>query len=111
MIEIAGLAKRFEVENPKKLSEQEKKDPRLKGRYFQSVRDVSFTCQSGEVLGLLGPNGAGKTTTLRMLSTALRPDSGSVLIDGQDILDVDEESKYKLDLLVKKKIDAKIKIT
>ncbi|MEL7443059.1 MAG: ABC transporter ATP-binding protein, partial [Pseudomonadota bacterium] len=47
MIEISGLAKRFEVENPKKLSEQEKKDPRLKGRYFQSVRDVSFTCEKG----------------------------------------------------------------
>ncbi|WP_421133776.1 ATP-binding cassette domain-containing protein [Alteromonas sp. A079] len=86
MIEISGLAKRFEVENPKKLSEQEKKDPRLKGRYFQSVRDVSFTCGKGQVLGLLGPNGAGKTTTLRMLSTALKPDSGKVLIDGDDVL-------------------------
>ena len=86
MIEISGLAKRFEVENPKKLSEQEKKDPRLKGRYFQSVRDVSFTCEKGQVLGLLGPNGAGKTTTLRMLSTALKPDSGKVIIGGEDVL-------------------------
>lgn len=86
MIEISGLAKRFEVENPKKLSEQEKKDPRLKGRFFQSVRDVSFTCEQGQVLGLLGPNGAGKTTTLRILSTALKPDSGRVSIAGEDIL-------------------------
>ncbi|MDO6565499.1 ATP-binding cassette domain-containing protein [Alteromonas sp. 1_MG-2023] len=86
MIEISSLAKRFEVENPKKLSEQEKKDPRLKGRYFQSVKDVSFSCGQGEVLGLLGPNGAGKTTTLRMLSTALKPDSGTVVIDGEDVL-------------------------
>ncbi|HBF72394.1 ABC transporter ATP-binding protein [Alteromonas australica] len=86
MIEISGLAKRFAVENPKKLSEQEKKDPRLKGRFFNSVRDVSFSCGKGEVLGLLGPNGAGKTTTLRILSTALKPDSGSVSIDGEDVL-------------------------
>lgn len=86
MIDISSLAKRFEVENPKKLSEQEKKDPRLKGRYFQSVKDVSFSCGQGEVLGLLGPNGAGKTTTLRMLSTALKPDSGTVVIDGEDVL-------------------------
>lgn len=43
---------------------------------FHSVRDVSFHCEQGEVLGLLGPNGAGKTTTLRMLLKALKPDAG-----------------------------------
>lgn len=86
MIEIKQLAKKFAVENPKKLSEQEKKDPRLKGRFFHSVQDVSFSCARGQVLGLLGPNGAGKTTTLRMLSTALTPDGGSVEINGVDVL-------------------------
>ncbi|GAC35400.1 ATP-binding cassette domain-containing protein [Paraglaciecola polaris] len=86
MIEIVGLGKKFSVENPKKLSEQERKDPRLKGRFFHSVVDVSFACQPGQVLGLLGPNGAGKTTTLRMLSTALKPDTGSVHINGTDVL-------------------------
>ncbi|WP_340679327.1 ATP-binding cassette domain-containing protein [Paraglaciecola sp.] len=86
MIEILQLAKKFAVENPKKLSEQEKKDPRLKGRFFHSVVDVSFSCQKGEVLGLLGPNGAGKTTTLRMLSTAIKPDAGSVEINGINVL-------------------------
>jgi sodium transport system ATP-binding protein len=86
MIEIKQLAKKFAVENPKKLSEQEKKDPRLKGRFFHSVQDVSFCCEKGQVLGLLGPNGAGKTTTLRMLSTALQPNAGSVEINGTDVL-------------------------
>lgn len=86
MIEIKQLAKKFKVENPKKLSEQEKKDPRLKGRFFHSVQKVNFICDTGQVLGLLGPNGAGKTTTLRMLSSALKPDSGSILIDGVDVL-------------------------
>lgn len=86
MIEIKQLAKKFKVENPKKLSEQEKKDPRLKGRFFHSVQNVNFICDTGQVLGLLGPNGAGKTTTLRMLSSALKPDSGSILIDGLDVL-------------------------
>lgn len=86
MIEIKNLAKKFAVENPKKLSEQEKKDPRLKGRFFHSVQDVSFSCGQGQVLGLLGPNGAGKTTTLRMLSTALQPNAGSVAINGVDVL-------------------------
>ncbi|MAP20961.1 ABC transporter ATP-binding protein [Marisediminitalea sp.] len=86
MIEISQLAKKFTVENPKKLSEQEKKDPRLKGRFFHSVENVSFHCSSGEVLGLLGPNGAGKTTTLRMLSTALKPDAGDITIDGTNVV-------------------------
>lgn len=86
MIEILQLAKKFKVENPKKLSEQEKKDPRLKGRFFNSVVDVSFSCAKGQILGLLGPNGAGKTTTLRMLSTALKPDSGSLEINGVNVL-------------------------
>ena len=42
MIEISGLAKRFEVENPKKLSEQEKKDPRLKGRWQNNYTSHAF---------------------------------------------------------------------
>lgn len=86
MIEISHLAKKFKVENPKKLSEQERKDPRLKGKYFHSVQDVNFMCDHGQVLGLLGPNGAGKTTTLRMLSTALAPNGGSIKINGVDVL-------------------------
>ncbi|MDZ7789101.1 MAG: ATP-binding cassette domain-containing protein [Xanthomonadales bacterium] len=49
-----------------------------------AVDNVSFTARDGEITGLLGPNGAGKTTTLRMLYTLLRPDSGSMRIDGID---------------------------
>ncbi|QPG04820.1 ATP-binding cassette domain-containing protein [Salinimonas marina] len=86
MIEITGLAKKFAVDNPKKLSEQEQKDPRLKGKFFHSVQDVSLHCDSGQVLGLLGPNGAGKTTTLRMLSTALKPDAGDIKIGGRSVV-------------------------
>ncbi len=80
-----GSRKRFAVENPKKLSTQEQNDPRLKGRFFHSVQDVSFHCDKGQVLGLLGPNGAGKTTTLRILSSALKADQGEILINGQDV--------------------------
>jgi ABC-2 type transport system ATP-binding protein len=47
-----------------------------------AVNDVSFAARPGEIVGLLGPNGAGKTTTLSILSTLMRPDSGSILIDG-----------------------------
>ncbi len=49
-----------------------------------AVREVSFVAQDGVVTGLLGPNGAGKTTTLRMLSGLVRPDNGTVVVDGRD---------------------------
>lgn len=99
MIEIKQLAKKFEVANPKKLSEQEKQDPRLKGRFFYAVENVSFSVDKGQVLGLLGPNGAGKTTTLRMLSTALRPDSGSLFINGIDVLKDPLQARRKIGFL------------
>lgn len=47
-----------------------------------AVDDVSLTVSPGEVIGLLGPNGAGKTTTMMMLAGLLRPDAGSVRIEG-----------------------------
>ncbi|WP_440055946.1 ABC transporter ATP-binding protein [Pseudoalteromonas sp. T1lg65] len=85
MIEISGLKKKFKLS-----SEYNKKkshtDPRERDGYFHSVEDVNLRCGEGEVLGLLGPNGAGKTTTLRMLSTALVPDEGTITIAGKDIV-------------------------
>jgi ABC-2 type transport system ATP-binding protein len=49
-----------------------------------AVRDVSFDVREGEVFAFLGPNGAGKTTTIKMLTTLLRPTSGTVTVDGLD---------------------------
>jgi ABC-2 type transport system ATP-binding protein len=49
---------------------------------FTAVDDVSFTVQRGEIFAFLGPNGAGKTTTIRMLTSLLRPTSGTLELDG-----------------------------
>lgn len=49
-----------------------------------AVRDVSFEVKRGEIFAFLGPNGAGKTTTIKMLTTLLRPTSGSLELDGLD---------------------------
>ena len=51
----------------------------------QAVRDVTFSAPDGAVTGLLGANGAGKTTTLRMLSGLMKPDAGSLTVDGIDV--------------------------
>ena len=51
-----------------------------------AVDEVSFAARDGQITGLLGPNGAGKTTTLRMLYTLLKPDSGTMTVDGIDPL-------------------------
>ncbi len=50
-----------------------------------AVKDISFSIEPKEFFGLLGPNGAGKTTTIRMITGVLRPDSGSVMIEGIDL--------------------------
>ncbi|WP_036073541.1 LPS export ABC transporter ATP-binding protein [Leptospira noguchii] len=51
------------------------------------VDGASFNIKKGEVVGLLGPNGAGKTTSFYMSVGFVRPDSGKVFIDGQDVTD------------------------
>src|SRR6476620_8361392 len=52
------------------------------------VNGVSLHINQAEVVGLLGPNGAGKTTTFYMIVGLVPPDSGRILVDGQDISNV-----------------------
>ena len=65
----------------------------------KALDDVSFTADSGEVLGLLGPNGAGKSTTMNIITGYLGSTSGSVLIDGIDILEHPKQAKEKIGYL------------
>ncbi|MEX0273344.1 MAG: ABC transporter ATP-binding protein [Flavobacteriaceae bacterium] len=60
----------------------ERLSKKYKGADFFSVNDFTLTIGEGEIFGLLGPNGAGKTTLISMLSSLLRPTSGSFTIDG-----------------------------
>ena len=52
----------------------------------QAVGGVSFTLRSGDLLALIGPNGAGKSTCFNLLNGQLRPDSGSVRLDGTELV-------------------------
>jgi len=63
---------------------------------FRAVDNISFSIETGEIVGLLGPNGAGKTTTMRMITGFLEPSEGFVLIDGMDVKEFPVETKRKI---------------
>lgn len=71
IIEVHGIQKRYVKRKTKEV--------------VTAVNDVSFDVHRGEVLGLLGPNGAGKTSTIKMICGLLKPDEGSIFINGLDI--------------------------
>jgi ABC-2 type transport system ATP-binding protein len=51
---------------------------------FTAVNNITFNVAQGEIFAFLGPNGAGKSTTIKMLTTLLRPSSGTIKLDGLD---------------------------
>lgn len=79
MIETIGLTKFFEN--------------------FQAVKDVSIQVKAGEVLAMLGPNGAGKTTTVRMMTSILKPTSGTCNIAGYDVVQQPEQVRAHVGVL------------
>lgn len=72
----------------------------LKKRFgeTEALKGVSFEVAPGTVLGVLGPNGAGKTTTVRILTTLLKPDSGTAEIDGIDVIRHPAEARARIGL-------------
>jgi ABC-2 type transport system ATP-binding protein len=65
----------------------------------RAVDGVSFSVKRGDILGFLGPNGAGKSTTMKMITGFVRPDSGTALVDGINVLDDPVAVKRKLGYL------------
>jgi ABC-type oligopeptide transport system ATPase subunit len=75
-LEVRHLTKSFKVG-----SETFGRAPRVK-----AVDDVSFAIEPGTTMGLVGESGSGKTTVARMITRLVTPDSGEVLVDGDDVL-------------------------
>lgn len=73
MIEVKNLTKKY-------------------GNHF-AVQDLSFRVEKGQIYGFLGPNGAGKSTTMNIMTGYLAPTSGSVIINGFDVMKEPEEAK------------------
>jgi branched-chain amino acid transport system ATP-binding protein len=69
------------------------------GKSFGGVRavdDIEFKLAAGELLALIGPNGAGKSTTFNMVNGQLRCDSGSILLDGQELVGLKPRQIWRL---------------
>ncbi len=79
MIEVANLSKRYGER--------------------AAIRDVSFTAQTGQILGFLGPNGAGKTTTMRIITGFMPATSGTVRVDGFDVFEQSSEVRRRIGYL------------
>lgn len=69
---------------------------------FVAVDRVSFSISKGEVFGFLGPNGAGKSTTIRMICGILKPTSGKVYVDGEDVWENPERIRKKIGYMSQK---------
>ncbi|MGI5873025.1 MAG: ABC transporter ATP-binding protein, partial [Bacillota bacterium] len=63
----------------------------LKGTVFPVLHGIDLNVQEGEFVGIMGPSGSGKTTLLNILATIDQPTSGHIVIDGENILNMNEE--------------------
>ena len=55
---------------------------------IEAIKGISFKVRDGEIVTLIGANGAGKTTTMHTISGLLKPESGSILLDGEDLVKI-----------------------
>lgn len=70
-----------------------------KFKSLTAVDDISFQVNKGEFFAFLGPNGAGKSTSIKMLTTLLRPDSGEILVDGNNPLKQQDDVRKSIGIV------------
>ena len=85
VIEVKNLSKSFKVKLKEKgLKGSLKSIIKPKYKTIKAVRNVSFSVEKGEMIAFIGPNGAGKSTTIKMMTSILYPDKGSIKVMGLD---------------------------
>lgn len=65
-----------------------------------ALDNLNLTINSGEIFGLIGHNGAGKSTTIKSLVGVIKPEEGTIKIDGVDVRENPMEAKKKLDMFL-----------
>ena len=73
-----------------------------RGRKITAVNDVSFDVFNGEIFGMIGPNGAGKSTTFSMLTTLIKPTSGSIKVAGFNVEKQDDKIRPLIGIVPQK---------
>ncbi|MDO5792832.1 MAG: ABC transporter ATP-binding protein [Turicibacter sp.] len=73
-------------------------------RRQEIIKDVNFTVNKGDICGFIGPNGAGKTTIIRMLTSLVKPTSGSIRLNGYDVIENRKEALQHLGAIVESPI-------
>jgi putative ABC transport system ATP-binding protein len=83
MLEVRGLVKHY---------------PATGGEAVRAIDGVSLRVEAGELVALYGPSGSGKSTLLKLIAAVMRPDSGTILLDGREITGLSERagSRYRL---------------
>ena len=85
VIEVKNLSKSFKVKLKEKgLKGSLKSIIKPKYKIVKAVKKISFEVEKGEIIAFIGPNGAGKSTTIKMLTSIIYPDKGSVKVLGLD---------------------------
>ena len=84
-LELKNVTKVF------RLSRKQMKENKTANKYLTAVDDLTLEIKPGIIYGLLGPNGAGKTTTLRMIASLIKPKSGEILFNEEDIYKLDSQ--------------------
>ncbi|MGE5528039.1 MAG: ABC transporter ATP-binding protein [Patescibacteria group bacterium] len=82
-LQVDGVSKIFHTRKQDSAHRVWQRPPRTE---IRAVNGVSFTVPRGEIFGILGPNGSGKSTLVRLVSTLLLPDEGSIEVFGRDVV-------------------------
>jgi len=85
VVQLEQVQKKFITRHFFQVDEETRKRRPYKKNEVRAAEDISFHINEGEIFGLLGPNGAGKTTTVKMISSLVKPDAGSVHVSGMNV--------------------------